>query len=104
GMTGAALETTVENLLHHQPGFHALTLGDWEMKQVLELDEETVERNHDKLVLYYGPKDKWADESHFKDMKNRFPDIQAILCTDNVQHDFVIHSSEQMARKVVQWI
>ncbi|KAJ3296045.1 hypothetical protein HDU79_007668 [Rhizoclosmatium sp. JEL0117] len=104
GMTSYAIEITTTYLLFQQTGLHTLTLADWEMKQVLELDVDTIKRNHDKLVLYYGPNDQWADESHYKDMKVKFPDIEAILCKDNVQHGFVVHSSGFMAEKVVQWI
>ncbi|KAJ3261466.1 hypothetical protein HDU77_000839 [Chytriomyces hyalinus] len=104
GMTGDPLTVTVERLLHHNSGLHALTLGAWEMKQVLDLDAETISNNLDKLVLYYGPEDGWADETYYRQIKERFPGIKALLCEDGVTHDFVVGYSEIMARKVAQWL
>ncbi|KAJ3123556.1 hypothetical protein HK100_011571 [Physocladia obscura] len=104
GMTGEHLKTTCEKLLHSSSGFHATTLAYYEMLEVKELDTETIAKNHDKLTFYYGPTDRWADASHYYDLKLRFPDIHAFLCDDGITHDFVINYSETMARKVVQWI
>ncbi|KAI9338456.1 hypothetical protein BDR26DRAFT_862916 [Obelidium mucronatum] len=104
GLTGNALKVTCDQLLHHTSGYHATVLGHWEMKEVREMDLETIETHHDKLVLFYGPEDGWADESHFLDVKRRFPDIQAHLCNDKIPHDFVIAHSEVVARKVVSWL
>ncbi|KAJ3388206.1 hypothetical protein HDU84_000205 [Entophlyctis sp. JEL0112] len=104
GIRGSHLAVTCEELVHHVSGFHALTLGHHEMRQVTLLDEETIEKNLDRMVFYYGPEDKWADRGYFEALKRRFPDARAYLCEDSIPHDFVIERSEAMARKVAMWL
>ncbi|KAI8615613.1 hypothetical protein BC830DRAFT_1121878 [Chytriomyces sp. MP71] len=104
GMSGDPLKITVERLLHHNSGLHALTLGNDEMKRVKELDAETIGRHLEDIVFYYGPDDAWADESYYRDLLRVFPKANAHLCDDDAPHDFVIHHSELMGRKVAGWI
>ncbi|KAJ3073474.1 hypothetical protein HDU98_001460 [Podochytrium sp. JEL0797] len=104
GLAGDALRITCEQLLHPSSASHVTSLGHDEMQTVKQLDSQTIAQNQSKLILYYGPEDGWANESYFNDIVNEFPGIHAVLCEDAVPHDFVIHHSERMARKVAPWL
>ena len=79
----------------------ALYMAASEMEHLNEMDEQLVaviQENIKKLTFYYGACDKWAPMSFFKRMVTRFPLADIRLCTSGYPHDFVLDSSEEVAK------
>lgn len=75
-----------------------------EMKKIRELDEEIVRKNLDRLKLYYGTTDGWIPTNYYRELKDRFPEIDAELDPSGMEHAFVLKSGPQMARLIVDWM
>ena len=71
----AALGPSLRLLDYHAMD-NILYMAKTEMVTVKELDAGTVEANADKMVLYYAPGDGWAPESHYEELKERFPNVR----------------------------
>lgn len=75
-----------------------------EMKQVKELDVETIKENVNLLKFYYGSSDGWAPTKYCQQLKERIPDVNAEIDNNNISHAFVLRSSDEMGRKTADWI
>lgn len=74
------------------------------MKNIQELDVETIRENKDILTFYYGSTDGWVPKKYFHNLKRQVPDVDAELCSRNIDHGFVINQSELMAEIVAGWV
>ena len=80
---------------------HALYMAATEMDGMNEMEEsvkEVIRSNTDKLTFYYGNPDDWAPLTYYDKMKNKFPGSDIRLCKKGFPHDFVLDSSESVAR------
>lgn len=80
---------------------HALYMAATEMDDMKELDESIIaiiHKHESKLTFYYGSADKWAPLSFYERMRNRFSKVDIRLCDCGYPHDFVLDSSEQVAK------
>ncbi|TPX64733.1 hypothetical protein SpCBS45565_g05654 [Spizellomyces sp. 'palustris'] len=104
GQTGTDLTITCGKLLHYRTVLNTLYLASHEMREIKDLDEETVEKNIEKFVFYYGTKDEWCPVWHWEQMSAKFPKAEIHLCRDELPHAFVLGYSDIMGRKVAQWL
>ncbi|XP_015176315.1 PREDICTED: lipid droplet-associated hydrolase [Polistes dominula] len=75
-------------------------LADEEMKQVKELDHNIVSQHIGKLWLYYSEKDQWTPISYYRNMKAKYPNIEANLCKHGFAHSFILNHEKEMAEIV----
>ena len=80
--------------------YNILSMADQEMKEVVDLPVDTIREVIDKLVFYYGVRDKWNSEKMYEEMVERFPGKDINLCKSGYSHSFVIDSSHPMAEYV----
>lgn len=73
-----------------------------EMEKVNDRNDSCIEKNLNKLKLYYGQTDHWAPPSYYYRIKEKYPTINAELC--NFEHAFVMKNSEDVGKIVVGWI
>ena len=66
----------------------------------MDLPVDTIREVIDKLVFYYGMRDKWNSEKMYEEMVERFPGKDINLCKSGYSHSFVIDSSHPMAEYV----
>jgi pimeloyl-ACP methyl ester carboxylesterase len=81
-----------------------LFMASDEMNQITEIDEEMVRKNMHRLKLYYGSRDAWVRKRFFYDLLERFPEIDAELCTKGYEHAFVLKSGKECGVMVGGWI
>ena len=81
-----------------------VNLAHLELKHLHEADHEVIQRNIDKLMMYYGTSDRWCPVSYYEDMIRIYPDADIRLCQRDIQHAFVLRDSTQMADIVWQWL
>jgi len=81
-----------------------LFMASDEMDKITELDEELVKQNVHKLKLYYGKKDNWVKRKYYHKIVERFPEIDAQLCSRDFEHAFVLKSGEDCGEMVANWI
>ncbi|XP_070506446.1 lipid droplet-associated hydrolase [Chironomus tepperi] len=81
-----------------------LFMASDEMDKITELDEELVKQNIHKLKLYYGKKDNWVKRKYYHKIVERFPEIDAELCSRDFDHAFVLKSGEDCGEMVANWI
>ena len=75
-----------------------------EMKTVIELDRQTLCDHIFKISFYYGQKDSWCPLDYCEDMKRQFPHADIRICQKQMEHAFVMTSSDQMARILTDWL
>ncbi len=75
-----------------------------EMKEVVQMDVDTVNNHLSKLLFYYGTSDGWCPVDYYYDTKARFPNGDIRLCKHGIEHAFVLESSELMADLVWNWM
>ncbi|XP_058821464.1 lipid droplet-associated hydrolase isoform X2 [Topomyia yanbarensis] len=75
-----------------------------EMKQVRELDVETIRLNKHRLKFYYGATDGWTPLKYYQELKQKIPEVDAELCTRKFEHAFVLRSADTMGFMVGEWI
>ncbi|KAJ3262344.1 hypothetical protein HK103_002785 [Boothiomyces macroporosus] len=97
-------QVTVQQLCRYNTIKSVLHLADWEMKQVIELDKDTINKHCDKLVMYYSQDDGWVPMDYYHEIKAEFPDVEIHLCKDGMDHAFVTHHSVAMGVKMAGWI
>ncbi|XP_011866390.1 PREDICTED: UPF0554 protein C2orf43 homolog [Vollenhovia emeryi] len=81
-----------------------INLGREESIYVREADHETISKHTDKLWLYYGASDGWAPVKYFRNIKSKYPDLNAHLCQRGLQHSFVLNDDVVMGRIVADVI
>lgn len=74
------------------------------MRNIQDLDVETITDNQDILTFYYGSTDGWVPKRYFYNLTKQVPGIDAELCSKNIDHGFVISQSEMMAEIVAGWL
>jgi len=79
-------------------------MGKAEMALVQEPDLETISNHVDKLFFYYGANDHWCPVQYYHEMKATFPRACIQLCNRDIDHAFVLRSSDQMADIVCDWL
>lgn len=75
-----------------------------EMEKITDYDEELIKNNLHRLKLYYGRKDGWVRKRFYHGLVEKFPDIDAELCTRNYEHAFVLKSGDECGIMVSDWI
>lgn len=75
-----------------------------EMEQVREIDHEVINKNMHRLKFYYGTTDGWVPSHYYHKLIKTFPGIDAELCSQKIDHGFVISHGPTMARMVSDWI
>ncbi|KAF4524799.1 hypothetical protein B566_EDAN010174, partial [Ephemera danica] len=83
---------------------HIFFLAADEMKNITDLDSDTIMAHKSKLLFYYGKKDGWCPLQYYHDMKQRLPEINAVTSTTDMRHAFVLNSSKEMASHLGKWI
>ena len=79
-------------------------MGKAEMELVREPDLETISKHLEKLFFYYGANDHWCPVKYHDEMKATFPQACIQLCNRDIDHAFVLRSSDQMAGIVCEWL
>lgn len=79
-------------------------MADDEMDKVREIDEDTISRNLHRIKFYYGTTDGWVPKKYFHNLTQKFPGIDAELCTQKIDHGFVVSHGPTMGRMVSEWI
>lgn len=77
-----------------------INLAREEMRYVREADYETISQHADKLWFYYGAKDGWTPVKYYREMKARYPKLNAQLCQRGFQHSFVLKNDIAMGHIV----
>ncbi|XP_014598233.1 PREDICTED: lipid droplet-associated hydrolase [Polistes canadensis] len=75
-------------------------LADEELKQVKELDHDIISQHIGKLWFYYSEKDQWTLISYYRNMKAKYPNIEANLCKHGFAHSFVLNHDKEMGEIV----
>lgn len=75
-----------------------------EMDQINEYDEDLIKNNLHRLKLYYGRKDGWVRKRFYYGIVEKFPDIDAELCTRNFEHAFVLKNGKECGVMIAEWI
>ena len=75
-----------------------------EMDKIKELDVEHLKENIDRVKLYYGTTDGWVPTSYYHEIRKTIPGINAELCTQGIEHAFVLRSGPTVGRMVAGWI
>lgn len=96
-------EATIE-LLHPNIVRNVLWMAFNELKEVLKPDLTTLEHYSDNILLYYGAEDGWCPLSFREELLIQLPSINSQICTKNIDHAFVLHSSEIMGKLLAEWI
>ncbi|KAI8576325.1 hypothetical protein K450DRAFT_257222 [Umbelopsis ramanniana AG] len=99
-----SLSVTSDQLLQRNVVNNALFMAGQEMASIKELDYDFYHAHVKKFIIYFSPKDSWAPQDHYDDMKSRFPNANITLCEENLPHAFVLDHAKSMAKKVSEWI
>lgn len=75
-----------------------------EMETVKERDNDVLKQDKDKIKLYYGSNDRWAPLSNYMKLKDDIPGINAEVCDQNIEHNFIFKHSTEMGNIVANWI
>lgn len=75
-----------------------------EMVNITDYDEELIRNNLHRLKLYYGRTDGWVRKRFYYDIVEKFPDIDAELCSRNYEHAFVLKNGVECGAMVGEWI
>ncbi|SPP84752.1 lipid droplet-associated hydrolase [Drosophila guanche] len=79
-------------------------LADDEMSRVRGLQKEIIERNLHLLKFYYGTTDGWVPVSYYEQLKKDFPQVDATLDTQKIDHAFVLRHAQPVAGIVREMI
>ncbi|KNC34320.1 hypothetical protein FF38_05989 [Lucilia cuprina] len=72
-------------------------LAEDEMARVRGLQKDIVRAYLDLLKFYYGTTDGWVPVKYYNQIKEQFPEIDAVLDTKKIDHAFVLRHSKPMA-------
>lgn len=75
-------------------------LANEEMKKVKDLDDDAITQYGHKLWLYYGSMDKWVLPSYYHNMRSKYPNVDAQLCSRGFAHSFVLKDDVEMGKIV----
>lgn len=75
-----------------------------EMQKINEYDEELIRNNLHRLKLYYGRKDGWVRKRFYYGIVEKFPEIDAELCTRSYEHAFVLKNGVECGAMIAEWI
>lgn len=73
-----------------------IKLAREELKTVREINHKVIEKYSDKLFVYYGASDGWTPITYYERFKNKFPTVDAELCTRGFRHAFVLTNSKDV--------
>ncbi|KAK8379192.1 hypothetical protein O3P69_019204 [Scylla paramamosain] len=93
-----------KELLNARVVQNMLWMAKDELDKVVDLDVDVVRRYRDKLVLYYGASDAWCPVQYWEGVRERVPEVEAVLCEDGTQHAFVLRHAEPVAEKLAHWM
>ncbi|XP_001352453.2 lipid droplet-associated hydrolase [Drosophila pseudoobscura] len=79
-------------------------LADDEMCRVRGLQKEIIERNIHLLKFYYGTTDGWVPVSYYEQLKKDYPQVDATLDGQKIDHAFVLRHSQPVAAIVREMI
>lgn len=79
-------------------------MAEDEMTQVCEIDSDVINKNMQRLKFYYGTRDGWVPSHYYQKLIEKFPGIDAELCSQKIDHGFVISHGPTMARMLSDWI
>ncbi|XP_076064350.1 lipid droplet associated hydrolase sturkopf [Oratosquilla oratoria] len=83
---------------------NVLFMAYQELCIVQQLDIELINQHLCNIHWYYGFNDDWCPRSYYYDLVRSLPDIRADLCSEGIEHAFVLQSSALMAQKLANWI
>lgn len=75
-----------------------------EMRQIVELDVDTIAKNKEIIRLYYGENDGWVPPECVHQLCGKIPNVDAVVDSKNINHAFVLNDSEVMGSMVGEWI
>ncbi|XP_053957209.1 lipid droplet-associated hydrolase [Anastrepha ludens] len=75
-----------------------------EMSRVRDLDRHLIEKHLALLKLYYGTTDGWVPVEYYNELCAQFPEIDAELDKECINHAFVLRHSKPMSRIVSKMI
>ncbi|XP_036336935.1 lipid droplet-associated hydrolase [Rhagoletis pomonella] len=75
-----------------------------EMARVCNLDSKLIEKHMPLLKLYYGTTDGWVPVKYYNQLCSRFPEIDAELDKQCIDHAFVLRYSGSMSHIVSKMI
>ncbi|CAL4142224.1 unnamed protein product, partial [Meganyctiphanes norvegica] len=96
-------DATVE-LLHPNIVRNVLWMAFHELKEVRNPDLPTLDQFSNNILIYYGAKDGWCPLSFREELLIQLPNINSQICSMNIDHAFVLHSSEDMGKLLAQWM
>ncbi|XP_067647768.1 lipid droplet-associated hydrolase [Eurosta solidaginis] len=79
-------------------------LANDEMARVRDLDSKLIEKHLPLLKLYYGTTDGWVPVKYYNELCAQFPEIDAELDKECIDHAFVLRYSNNMAHIVGKMI
>lgn len=97
----AVYQPTVR-LLSGDIGAYAMYMGGQEMMNVVKRDNETIRKNLEKIIFFYGATDHWCPIEYYHDMKRDFPQGDIRLCENNYRHAFVMDKGKEVASIVAE--
>lgn len=74
------------------------------MKQIVELNVDIMASNREIIKLYYGKNDGWVPPECVHQIRDRIPNVDAVVDDKNINHAFVLKKSEVMGSMVGEWI
>lgn len=72
--------------------------------KIKNLNDDIVESNLHRIKIYYGAKDEFVRKKFYYNIIEKFPKIDAQLCTKNIPHMFMLKNSVELGEMVCQWI
>ncbi|XP_061158005.1 lipid droplet-associated hydrolase isoform X6 [Syngnathus typhle] len=91
-------------LLSGDSAANAVYMAGQEMRQVLERDNVTIGKNLEKLIFYYGARDRWCPVQYCHEIKEDFPAGDFRLCETGFRHAFVLDAGREVAKMLAEWI
>ena len=72
------------------------------LQSIRELEQTgLIEKNHEKLRLYFSTYDKYFPPEHYDRLKHYYPNLEAIKC--HVDHSFHFEDGEYIADLLAKW-
>jgi len=102
--TGDVILRTTRKLLHPQALERCMFMAHDELQVVGELNAGELRKFSDRLTLYFGTKDHWCPLDYCRNFQEQVPEARAIVCALELEHAFVLKSSQQMASIVSEWL
>ena len=84
--------------MNHTSWYNILCMANQEMTEVVKLPVTIIQSNLHKLVFYYGIRDPWNLPDLSENLQQLFPNADITLCSQGIEHDFVLKSANQMAK------